>query len=64
MAQVGQSIHNPWTQETITVLKTAVDSGGELLRLRCCVEPGGGLKIPPHMHPFQQQSFEVRSGRI
>ncbi len=64
MAYVGQTIHNPQTGETITFLQTAAESNGKLLRLECCVASGRGLKIPPHMHPIQEQHFLVKKGKM
>lgn len=62
MAYAGQVIHNPFTFETITFLRTAANTGGRMLQLECRVAPGGGLKIPAHMHPFQEQRFYIKTG--
>lgn len=64
MAHAGQTIVNPQSGETITFLQTSADTGGKLLQLECRVAPGRGLKIPPHMHPFQTQRFRVKSGAM
>jgi mannose-6-phosphate isomerase-like protein (cupin superfamily) len=64
MARKNQIIENATTGEKIQFLQTAADTNGSLLQLECWIEPGGGLKIPPHMHPFQDQRFDIKAGRV
>jgi quercetin dioxygenase-like cupin family protein len=63
MAYAGQMIENPVSGERITFRKTAADTGGELLALDLEVSPGG--HVPgAHVHPSQEERFEVVSGRM
>lgn len=63
MANAGQVIEHPVTGERITFLETAADTGGELLRFELAIAPHGFVAAT-HVHPGQQERFEVRSGRI
>ncbi len=63
MAYRGQIIENPVSGERITFVTTAADTGGELLVIELELTPDGhapGL----HVHPIQQERFEVISGRM
>lgn len=60
MAHAGQVIEHPVTGERITFLKTAGDTGGQLLRLDLHVSPHGFVAAA-HVHPGQEERFEVRS---
>ena len=63
MAYAGQMIENPVSGERITFRKTAADTGGELLALDLEVSPDG--HVPgAHVHPSQEERFEVVSGRM
>lgn len=61
MAVRGQRIESPPTGQEIEFLDTAADTGGELLRVRVTVAPGG--RVPLHVHPEQEESFVVERGR-
>jgi mannose-6-phosphate isomerase-like protein (cupin superfamily) len=63
VAYPGQTIYNPGLKERITFLKTAADSGGELLSFEDAVAPGNPGP-PKHYHPQQEEYFEVRRGRV
>lgn len=63
MAHAGKVIEHPVTGERITFLTTAGDTGGQLLRLDLHVSPHGFV-AGAHVHPGQEERFEVRSGRI
>jgi quercetin dioxygenase-like cupin family protein len=55
--------NNPHTGETITFLKTAADTGGELFQMEIRVEGGRqGFVGPDHHHPHQEERFEVLEG--
>jgi quercetin dioxygenase-like cupin family protein len=56
------SIENPATGETYTFLQRARDSDGEVLRLRWSAQAGG--QVGEHVHPLQEERFEVQSGRL
>jgi quercetin dioxygenase-like cupin family protein len=63
MAHRGQTIENALSGERITFRQTAADSGGELLAVDLELAPDG--RVPgPHVHPAQEERFEVRSGRM
>ena len=63
MAYRGQVIENPVSGERITFVTTAADTNGELLVIDLELAPDGhapGL----HVHPIQEERFEVVSGRM
>ncbi len=64
MVSPGDTIHNPWTGETFTFLKTAASTEGEILQMDVCVAPGKGLRIPPHFHPMQEQRMRITQGKM
>jgi quercetin dioxygenase-like cupin family protein len=63
VAQVGQTIEQPLSGERLTFLETAGTTGGELLKIRLEMAPGGNL-AKSHVHPRATEEFEVLSGRI
>lgn len=62
MARSGQEIHNPVQGDSIVFRQTARDTGGELMSGELVVSPGGGN--PLHVHPLQEEHFEVLSGTL
>lgn len=63
MAFSGQVLCNPVSGERFVFHTTADDSAGELLEFDLVVEPHG--RVPGgHVHPGQQESFEVRAGIV
>ncbi len=56
------SLENPATMETYTFLQRARDTDGALLRLEWRAEPGG--RVGEHVHPIQEERFEVRRGAL
>src|SRR3954451_16628742 len=63
MAYAGQMITNPVSGERITFLRTAADTDGELLEIELELTPDG--HVPGmHVHPRQQEHFEVLEGRM
>jgi quercetin dioxygenase-like cupin family protein len=63
MAYSGQVLYNPVSGERFVFHTTAGDSAGELLEFDAVVEPHG--QVPGgHVHPGQQESFEVRAGIV
>jgi mannose-6-phosphate isomerase-like protein (cupin superfamily) len=63
MAYAGQIIENPVSGERITFLRTAADTHGEQLAIELELAPDG--KVPGmHVHPRQQERFEVLEGRM
>ena len=63
MAYVGQVITNPITRERITFRTTTEETEGQSLLFECAVAPGG-TPLPPHVHPVQEERFEVLSGTL
>ena len=63
MAYQGQVIENKVSGERITFLRTAADTDGELLAFECELTADG--KVPgKHVHPNQEERFEVIEGRM
>lgn len=62
MARGGETIENPLTGERVTFLRTARETNGELLRFEYVVPPG--WSVPEHVHPVQEERWEVISGAL
>jgi len=63
MAPAGEILDNPITGERIIFRETAADTGGELLAIDLILAPDG--HVPgAHVHPFQEERFEVVSGTM
>jgi mannose-6-phosphate isomerase-like protein (cupin superfamily) len=62
MAQSGETIENPLTGERLTFLATAMETEGRVLRFEHVFAPGGFVPAA-HVHPRQEERFEVVSGR-
>ena len=60
MAKAGDKLYNPVQGDSIVFWRTARDSGGELMSGELVVAPSGGN--PLHVHPLQEEHFEVLSG--
>ncbi len=60
MARAGEKSYNPVQGDSIVFGRTARDSGGELMSGELVVAPSGGN--PLHLHPLQEEHFEVLSG--
>ena len=56
------TLENPATTETYTFLERARDTAGQLLRLRWSAEAGG--EVGEHIHPLQEERFEVTGGEL
>jgi quercetin dioxygenase-like cupin family protein len=63
MARVGRTIEHPLTGERMTFLETAASTGGEFLRVRLEVRPGGAIPNL-HVHPGAEEQFDVAAGRL
>jgi quercetin dioxygenase-like cupin family protein len=48
---------------TLRFLRTAADTGGELLEMEATYEPSRG-RPPEHFHPRQQEHFEILEGTM
>lgn len=65
MARQGDVIENPATGERIEFRKTARGTDGEALRFDYYLRPGGfAVGKFDHVHPRQEQRFDVREGRL
>jgi len=63
MAYAGQVLENPVSGERITFVTTAADTGGELLTIELDLDADG--EVPGiHVHPAQEERFEVLSGQM
>ena len=62
MPRAGDVIENPATGERVTFLRTAADTGGELLEMED-VWVRADHATAPHVHPGMEEKWEVRSGR-
>ena len=63
MIHAGTTISNPVTGERITFRKTSRDTGGQVVVLECAVQPDGFVAAA-HVHPSQEERFEVLRGSI
>ncbi|HEX8054220.1 MAG TPA: cupin domain-containing protein [Thermoleophilaceae bacterium] len=62
MPGAGDTLENPATGERITFLRTAADTGGDLLEMEdVWVRPDHATA--PHLHPRMEETWEVVSGR-
>jgi quercetin dioxygenase-like cupin family protein len=59
----GQSLTNPVTGETLVFRTTAADTNGEAVVVEAFVEPDGAVAAA-HLHPAQEERFEVLSGEL
>ena len=63
MAHAGQVLENPASGERIHFRKTAAETGGDLLEIDLELSADGHAP-GMHVHPFQEERFEVVSGRM
>src|SRR5689334_10861645 len=63
MAYIGQRLENPVTGEKLTFVETAASTNGERVVVDLELEAGG--KVPGvHIHPKQEEKFEVLQGTM
>ena len=62
MASGGRSIENPATGERVVFVRTAADTGGELLEMEN-LWVRADHRTAPHIHPGMAETWEVISGR-
>jgi mannose-6-phosphate isomerase-like protein (cupin superfamily) len=62
MARQGDALENPVTGERLVFRRTAADSGGALLSFDYFLPAGGSVPLA-HVHPRQEERFEIVSGR-
>lgn len=63
MARSGDVLEHPVTRERFVWRKVAKDTRGELLQADLYVAPGGFVSAA-HVHPKQEERFEVLSGLL
>jgi quercetin dioxygenase-like cupin family protein len=63
MPRAGDTLVNPVTGQKLTFRRTAADTGGEVVEVESEL-PAHGSKPPAHLHPRQEERFEVLSGRV
>lgn len=61
MADAGDVIDNPVTGQRLVFLVTSSDSDGQLFAAEGIFPPGGFAGVP-HIHPHQDEHFEVLAG--
>jgi mannose-6-phosphate isomerase-like protein (cupin superfamily) len=64
MAYTGQTLENPASGERITFRRTAAETNGELVAID--LELPAGARVPGglHLHPKQEERFEVVKGTM
>jgi mannose-6-phosphate isomerase-like protein (cupin superfamily) len=63
MAQIGEHLENPITGEKLTFVETAASTGGARVVVDLELDAGG--KVPGvHIHPKQEEKFEVLEGTM
>jgi mannose-6-phosphate isomerase-like protein (cupin superfamily) len=64
MAYTGQTLENPVSGERITFRRTAAETNGELVAID--LELPAGARVPGglHLHPKQEERFEVVKGTM
>lgn len=63
MVKSGDVLKHPVTGEKIIFRKTAHDTGGELLQADLYLQPGAFVAAE-HIHPLQEERFEVMAGTL
>src|SRR5262245_14604258 len=63
MIRSGEILQNPVTGETVHVVRSAADTGGEYVLVEVRVEPDGFVAAT-HVHPYQAAVFEVLEGEV
>src|SRR5918911_4749357 len=63
MIRAGDTIHNPVTGERIVFRQTSRETGGEAVVIDTYVQPNGFVAAA-HVHPSQEERFEVLRGSV
>jgi mannose-6-phosphate isomerase-like protein (cupin superfamily) len=63
MIRAGDSIENPVTGERLVFRKTSQETGGEAVVIETYVQPNGFVAAA-HVHPSQEERFEVLRGSV
>jgi quercetin dioxygenase-like cupin family protein len=59
----GQTVTNAVTGETLVFRTTSADTGGERVVVEAFVDPKGAVAAA-HVHPAQEETFEVLAGEL
>jgi quercetin dioxygenase-like cupin family protein len=59
----GDTIENPVTGERLVFKKTSAETDGEYVLFECFVKPSGFVAAA-HVHPFQEERFQVLEGSV
>ncbi len=63
MAGIGDDIVNPAARMRMRVLQDASTTDGELFEVEATYEPGSQAPLE-HLHPAQDEHFEIRAGSM
>ena len=63
MIRSGEILQNPVTGETVHVVRSANETGGEYVLVDVRIEPDGFVAAT-HVHPYQTEVFEVVEGQV
>jgi quercetin dioxygenase-like cupin family protein len=63
MIRAGDTIENPVTGERIVFRQTSRETNGEAVVIEAFVQPGGAVAAA-HVHPSQDERFEILSGKV
>jgi quercetin dioxygenase-like cupin family protein len=63
MIRTGDTIENPVTGERLVFKQSSADTDGESVLFECFVQPSGFVAAA-HVHPFQQERFQVIEGSV
>lgn len=63
MIRSGDVLQNPVTRETLHIVRSASETGGEYVLVEARIEPGAAVAAK-HLHPYQTEVFEVLEGRV
>ena len=63
MIRAGDTIDTPVTGERIVFRETSRDTNGEAVVIDCFVQPNGFVAAA-HLHPNQEEGFQVLSGSV
>jgi len=63
MIHTGNEIFNPRTGQRMFFRKTGADTNGQLLQIECFNTPHGPRE-PEHIHPIQENRFEIIEGTL
>jgi quercetin dioxygenase-like cupin family protein len=63
MIRAGDTIENPVTGERLVFKQTSAETNGEYVLFECFVKPSGFVAAA-HVHPFQEERFQVLDGSV